>query len=523
MQSSRTSAAVPRPSFPSLVPPLAQQLAAAARALAAVRDGQSATAALLDVPAPLRPGVQALVFHALRHLGMAQVLRRQLAARAPAPMLDALLCLTLSLARGEPGRYEDGLDTVPRYSAFTLVDQAVKAARLLGFARQAGFVNACLRRFLREQGALVQTALADVQARWNHPHWWVRKLRHQYPDDWQAVLAASNAQPPMTLRVNPRHAGGNRQAYLALLRQAGLDATPVGTHGLKLHRAVPVAQLPLWGEGGVSVQDAAAQLAAPLLLGALAVHHVDLSELARRPLHVLDACAAPGGKTAHLLEAAPPETLRVVALEIDPERVGRIHDTLARTGLAQQAQVMVADAAQPGQWWQQANGGQAFDGILLDAPCSASGIVRRHPDVRWLRRESDIAQLARIQAGLLDALWPLLAPGGVLLYATCSIFREEGEDQIRAFVRRCGNVVRLPAPGHLLPGIRTKGAKDPALPLAGASPRGACFESAQMPGEALAYAGLEWTHGGDNTGIFDHDGFFYALLQKRPASATGAP
>src|SRR5690606_23583700 len=218
----------------------------------------------------------------------------------------------------------------------------------------------------------------------------------------------------------------------------------------------------------VSVQDAAAQMAAPLLLDGL-----DL----KQPLRVLDACAAPGGKTAHLLElAGPGAPLQVTALEIDAARSARIGDNLQRLGL--QAQVLVADAARPQDWWQQASGGALFDAILLDAPCTASGIVRRHPDVRWLRRESDIAQLAALQSRLLAALWPLVRPGGRLLYCTCSVFRAEGDTQVQTFLAHNTDAQLLPSPGHLLPGNADKG---------GAVP--------------------------DNLSG-DHDGFFYALLQK---------
>jgi 16S rRNA (cytosine967-C5)-methyltransferase len=244
----------------------------------------------------------------------------------------------------------------------------------------------------------------------------------------------------------------------------------VGRFGILLHRPQPVHAIPGFDEGLVSVQDAAAQLAAPLLLEGL--------DAGGRQLRVLDACAAPGGKTAHLLELAD---LQLTALDVDPARCERIHDTLRRIGL--QANVVAADAAKPASWWD----GAPFDAILLDAPCTASGIVRRHPDVRWLRRESDIAQLAVQQRRLLDALWPLLAPGGRLLYCTCSVFRAEGEGQIQTFVAHNRDAVLRPSPGHLLP---QSGAKGNAVP--------------------------------DNPGS-DHDGFFYALLEKTTASVGQAP
>ena len=262
----------------------------------------------------------------------------------------------------------------------------------------------------------------------------------------------------MVLRVNARH--GTPQDYLAKLHDAGLAASVTGPFSVQLACGCPVGQLPGFELGWVSVQDSAAQLAAPLLLQGFP---------AMSGLRVLDACAAPGGKTAHLLELADVE---VTALDVDPERCERIHQTLQRLGL--QARVVAADAADASGWWD----GQPFDAILLDAPCSASGIVRRHPDIRWLRRATDIAQLASLQARLLQRLWPLLKPGGKLLYCTCSVFRAEGDEQVAAFLADNTTAQLLPSPGHLLP---------TPIPQSG--------EPADNPAH-------------------DHDGFFYALLEK---------
>lgn len=440
-----------------------QQLGATAEALQAVRAGQSGTAALAAVPAGLRPGVQALLFQVLRNLGRAQALRRQLAPRNPPPRVDALLCTALALA-WDP--------QTAAYEPFTLVNQAVEAAKRGVAQRQAPFINACLRRFLREREALVAATDDDPQARWNHPTWWIERLRRDYPQQWREILQANNTHAPMALRVNEQKC--TPVEYLRALNAMNLDATPAGGPGLLLRAPQPVQALPGWSEGWVSVQDLAAQRAAPLLLQGLAwpAHG--------RPLRVLDACAAPGGKTAHLLECARPgAALDVTALDVDPERCARIHDTLQRLGL--QARVLAADAARPADWWGPQCGGEPFDAILLDAPCTASGIVRRHPDVRWLRRESDIAQLAAIQARLLDTLWPLLRPGGRLLYCTCSVFRAEGDEQVQAFLARNTGARLLPSPRHLMPG---RSAEADALPD---NPAG------------------------------DHDGFFYALLQKADA------
>ncbi|MBO9652105.1 MAG: 16S rRNA (cytosine(967)-C(5))-methyltransferase RsmB [Variovorax sp.] len=435
-------------------PPLWRQLQLTGAALASIRAGMSGSAAFDAVEPSLRPGVQALGFQALRWLGRAEALRRQLAKRTPPPAADALLCTALAL----------GWDAARSpYEPFTLVDQAVEAAKRNPETRaQASFINACLRRFLRERDELVAATEREPVAQWNHPRWWIERLRRDHPRDWQRVLSADNTHAPMTLRVNVRKV--DVDTYLQRLQLAGMRGFPVGGSGIQLERARPVQQLPGFSDGECSVQDAAAQIAAPLLMDGL--------RAGDRPLRVLDACAAPGGKTAHLLEIAAPGTIEVTALEVDAARSRRIDETLARLGLA--AKVVVADASRPAEWWD----GTPFDAILLDAPCTASGIVRRHPDVRWLRRESDVEQLALQQAMLLEALWPLVRPGGRLLYCTCSVFREEGAHQIEAFFARNTDGRLLPSPGHLLPRI-------------GENARG-------VPDNPLG----------------DHDGFFYALLEK---------
>ena len=431
--------------------PLWRQLLATAQVIQAVAEGQSGGAAVEAVAAELRPGVQALAFHAWRNLGRAQALRQCLAKRPPPPEVDALLCVALALAWKDEGA---------PYDAFTLVNQCVEAAKRHPATRpQANFVNACLRRFLREREALVEATDSDLVARWNHPLWWIKRLKNDHPQHWQELLAAGNRQAPMTLRVNALQT--SVPDYLAELEASGIAAQVAGPHGIVLAKPVPVGQLPGFASGRVSVQDSAAQLAAPLLLQGLLA-----------PQRVLDACAAPGGKTGHLLELGVPH---VTALDVDAARCERIGQNLARLGL--RAEVIAADAARPDLWWD----GKLFDAILLDAPCTASGIVRRHPDVRWLRRETDIAQLAALQHKLLQALWPLLAPGGRLLYCTCSVFRAEGAEQVKAFLAHHTDGTLLPSPGHLIP---AKPAKQAAVP--------------------------------DNPAP-DHDGFFYALLQKRLA------
>lgn len=433
--------------------PLWRQLQATAHAVSDVRSGRSLTPVLERVDRELRPGVQALSFHVMRALGRAEALRSQLARRTPPEAVDALLCTALALVWN--------VEDAP-YEPFTLVDQAVEAAkRNPATCRQASFVNACLRRFLRERDQLVTATNVDTVARWNHPGWWVERLKKDHPQHWEAILLANNTPAPMSLRINVRRTTASE--YMAALELADIKATRQGADAILLETALPVHELPGFAEGLVSVQDGGAQIAAPLLLQGFG---------STPSLNILDACAAPGGKTAHLLESS---SARVTALDIDPQRCDRITTSLHRLGLA--ARVVAADATQPDGWWD----GEPFDAILLDAPCTASGIVRRHPDVRWLRRESDIGQLAGIQVRLLNGLWPMLKPGGRMLYCTCSVFREEGSEQIKAFVANNTEAVLRASPGHLMPQFRAGGGSVPD------------------------------NHRGD------HDGFFYALLEKRQA------
>lgn len=433
--------------------PLARLLQHTAEAVQAVRSGQSLNEALARCPPAARPGTQALAFQVMRTLGSAQAARRHLAPKAPPPAADNLLTTALALLwpTTEPAA---------RYAPHTLVNQAVEAAKRMA-PSNASFVNAVLRRFLRESEATVSTVMrGEPVAVHNHPAWWIERLRADWPGDWQDILRANSQHPPMTLRVNARR--GTAEDYVRRLAAQGMAASVVGPQAVRLDQPSPVQALPGFVDGDVSVQDAAAQWAAPLLLGA------GLPVGSR----VLDACAAPGGKTAHLLELAD---LDLLALDSDATRLLRVDETLTRLGLS--AQTQAADARQPALWWD----GRAFDAILLDAPCSASGIVRRHPDVRWLRRPSDIAALSAIQAQMLDALWPLLKPGGRLLYCTCSVFKAEGQTAIDAFLQRTGDakLAEAPAsPGHVLPRPDNRGHGD--APASDASP----------------------------------DGFFYALLAK---------
>ena len=367
---------------------------------------------LADEPAVARSAAQDVAYGVLRRYGWGEfILGRLMSKPLTHPETQALLLGAL---------YR--LDTRPDSSPM-VVDQAVAAAGELAGGVFKGVVNGVLRNFLRQRESLLLALAQDEEANYQYPRWWLSRLRRAYRDDWQSIVAAGNTPPPMTLRVNQRRS--TLSDYLARLNVAGLSARPLlhekGLHGLILDKAVAVDALPGFFEGIVSVQDAGAQRAAELLA----------PEAGAR---VLDACAAPGGKTAHLLEMAD---LDLLALDIDAGRTRRIEENLQRLNL--QATVTVADCSDVQRWWD----GRPFDAILADVPCSASGVVRRHPDIKHLRRESDIRRFAHTQAALLDALWPLLKIGGKLLYATCSVFPEENSAQIDAFLVRQSGACRV--------------------------------------------------------------------------------
>lgn len=397
------SAAVSRTGLDRRPPVIAAQKVAAER-VAAVLAGRSLAQRRpddADLPQNDRAAALDLTQGTLRHLGRLRAVIAQMAARPiPDGRVEALLLVALYQL------------WQTRHAPHAIVDHAVRAVRMLGADGAGGFVNALLRRFLREREPLLHQAAASPEGRWSLPTWWIDKLERQLGANAPVVLAAGLEHPPMSVRVNPRRI--SLEAYRARLDEAGIGARLLENDALLLERPVPSARLPGFDEGLVSVQDAGAQWAARLL---------DL----RDGLRVLDACAAPGGKTAHMLETA---AVDVLAIDKDEHRLAEVGRLLARLGL--DATVRAADAGALDTWWD----GRAFDRILLDAPCSASGIVRRHPDAKWLRRPADIAMFARQQARLLDALWQVLAPGGTLLYATCSVFAEENRDTVRAFLER---------------------------------------------------------------------------------------
>lgn len=374
----------------------------------------------------MRGAVMDMTYGTLRRYGRGDALVDALAHRGtPDPEIRALLLCALHAI-------ESG-----NYAVHVAVDQAVRACVELKKPAAKSFVNALLRRFLRERAVLEERLARDPVARAMHPAWWIDRLRASYPHNWEAILSAGNLHPPMGLRVNQRRI--QTEDYLEQLDRQGMRARRVGESALLLEQPVPVGRLPGFVRGEVSVQDPGAQRAA---------EYLDLS----RGQRVLDACAAPGGKTCHILESAEVELL---ALDSDSRRCERVRQNLAR--LALEARVVAADCALPEAWWD----GRPFDRILADVPCTASGIVRRNPDIKWLRRAGDAARLAVDQARILDALWQVLAPGGKLLYVTCSVFPEENELVAEAFCASRPGVHRLTlaanAPAQLFPGAEQDG------------------------------------------------------------------
>lgn len=313
------------------------------------------------------------------------------------------------------------------------VDETVKVVKRLKKPWARGLVNAVLRNYQR-QHAKLESRLSDEQ-RWSHPAWMLEQLQSDWPDQWQAICTANNTQAPMTLRVNVQR--GEVAHYQRRLEDAGMQASTVegAPQALQLSSAVPVSQLPGFADGEVSVQDAAAQRAG--------LHLVTNTPAGGR---LLDACAAPGGKTAHVLEMD--HFSSVLALDHDADRLSRVDETLQRLQLSEAASTQVADAADTEHWWD----GVPFQAILLDAPCTGLGVVRRHPDIKLLRRSSDVAALCELQARLLDALWRTLDTQGVLVYATCSVLKQENEHQVKAFLDRTKDASLVGELHQILPG-----------------------------------------------------------------------
>jgi len=433
-------------------PSLAEAFVAAAEAIGRVSGGESLNAALADLKhrasaQTLAAAAQDLCYNTLRSYGVIDVALERLLQK---PLTDSPVRGLLLTALAE-------LAARPQ-SAHAVVHQAVEAAALLGHSRAKGLVNAVMRNFQRRMPELLSEIEATESGRYRHPQWWIDALRLAYPCEWESVLLESNRHPPMVLRVNRRRLSA--KAYLEKLDRAGIPARALGQDAVLLEKPCRVERLPGFAAGEVSVQDAGAQRAAPLL---------DV----RDGMRVLDACAAPGGKTGHLLELAECELL---AVDADGLRARRIAENLSRLQLS--AKVVVGDCRKPESFW----GEKPFDRILLDAPCSASGVVRRHPDIKWLRRKTDASGFARTQAELLEASWRVLAPDGKLLYATCSVFPEENGAQMENFLLRHPQAEMLPLPG-----------------LAEGD------EGAPRPLECQILPSAE------------SDGFFYALLKKTAA------
>ena len=435
---------------------LADEMRCAAQALAGLLAGQRLDQSLevaeqsVALAPASGPVVRDLAYSATRQLGLCRALASLLNARPPAPPIAALQLIALSQL------------LEPRRHPATIVDQAVRAARADPLTvGAAGFLNATLRAFLRNTDELLERARRDPEARWNHPQWWIDQLRSDQPAHWQSILEAGDRHPPFTLRLNRQRT--DVASYLSRLERQGFHGRQVGETAVVVEPACPVRDLPGWSEAMVSVQDEGAQRAARWL---------DVHDGQR----VLDACAAPGGKSAHLLELA---AVRLTALELKPKRLARVREGLDRLGFA--ARLVRGDATEPARWWD----GERFDRILLDAPCSASGIVRRAADARWLRSRGDLTTLAAAQRRMLDALWPLLEPGGKLLYVTCSVFEAEGRGVVREFLRSRGDAYDVTLPPGAEPPVK-----------------------ASQPGPGLQLLPV-------STADLDHDGFFYCLIGKR--------
>jgi 16S rRNA (cytosine967-C5)-methyltransferase len=425
----------------------------AARAVARVIEGASLTDALAEVDdgSELRGRtlVQELAYGTLRHWGTLDALTRRLSRH---PIHDALLRSLTAVALYQI------LHT--RAPAFAVVDRAVEAAARLARPAAKGLENALLRRFLRERETLLAAVNGDEVARYSYPKWWIERVRRDFPDDWEAMLDAGNARPPLSLRVNLRMTSA--PALVARFAEAGIDATQAGDCGVIVAKPRPVTELPGYADGAFAVQDLGAQLAAPLLGVA-------------DGMRVLDACAAPGGKTTHLLECAD---IDLTALDADAARLRRLRENLVRLRHdRRRVRVVEGDAKESARWWD----GSPYDRILLDAPCTASGIVRRHPDIKWRRRVADVQAFAAEQSRLLAAAWPLLATGGRLLYATCSVFMAENDERVDEFCARHPGALR---------------------------------ETLNFP-EGVAHRGGQILPSASGA-RHNQDGFFYALLRKNP-------
>ncbi len=421
--------------------------AAAANVLFQVVDkGQSLSNALPAAQQQIRPRDHALLqeicYGALRYLPRLESIANELMDKPLKGKQRVFHHLILV------GIYQLSFMRIPAHAA---VGETVEGTKELKGPRLRGLINAVLRNYQRNQEQLDQHAISHNAGKYGHPSWLLKLLQEAYPQQWEQIVEANNSKAPMWLRVNHQH--HTREEYQALLNQEGIETTlhPQAKDALKLTSPCDVTKLPGFEKGWVSVQDAAAQLSIDYLTP-------KDGEL------ILDCCAAPGGKTAHILERT--KDAQVVAIDCDDARLKRVHDNLKRLKL--QAEVICGDARQPQTWWQ----GEQFDRILLDAPCSATGVIRRHPDIKWLRRADDIKALAELQSEIIDAMWQQLKPGGTLVYATCSITPQENKLQVQAFLERTSN--------------------------------------AQLQGSDITNPGRQILPGED-----DMDGFYYAVITKQ--------
>ncbi|MYM61352.1 16S rRNA (cytosine(967)-C(5))-methyltransferase RsmB [Vibrio sp. OCN044] len=385
--------------------------AAAATVLFQVVDkGQSLSTALPLAQQQVKPRDQALLqeicYGSLRYLPRLESIANELMDKPLKGKQRVFHHLILV------GIYQLSFMRIPAHAA---VGETVEGTKTLKGPRLRGLINAVLRNYQRQQEELDAHSVSHNAGKYGHPSWLLTLLQNAYPDNWQDIVEANNSKAPMWLRVNHKH--HNREDYQQLLKDSGINsiAHSEARDALRLETPCDVSQLPGFDQGWVSVQDAAAQLS----LNYLTPKDGEL---------ILDCCAAPGGKTAHILERT--EGAQVVAIDCDESRLKRVHDNLSRLKL--NAQVICGDARHPQNWWQ----GEKFDRILLDAPCSATGVIRRHPDIKWLRRQEDISALTELQSEILDAMWQELKPDGTLVYATCSITPQENSEQIKAFLSR---------------------------------------------------------------------------------------
>jgi 16S rRNA (cytosine967-C5)-methyltransferase len=376
--------------------------------LTAVLEENTPLSHLMPSAANLSPLSKELCFGVCRHYFRLAAIADKLLKKRP-KALDVWASLLMGL-------YQLHYLRVPDYA---VVKETVALLEQRRKSWAKGLINAILRTFCREQETLLPSLQNNPAFLYGHPTWFIKRLKKAWPDHWQSILQANDRHPPMSLRVNSKHT--SVQIYLKRLQDVGIDAHPheFSSQGMVLTVPCDVQTLPGFAAGDISVQDQAAQLAVSLL---------DL----KPGLRLLDACAAPGGKTCHILETEP-SLASCVALDIDNKRLARVDENLKRLNL--QATLIKGDGARPETWWD----GVLFDRILLDAPCSATGVIRRHPDIKLLRTEADITAVTQLQHDLLHALWPLLAPGGLMVYATCSVMPEENELQIRQFIANQAN------------------------------------------------------------------------------------